>query len=256
MLKTIRHKSIIEIIEKDGYIGTEQITDTFNVSLATARRDLDELESKGLLIRKYGGAESLKDSLFSSGSFIDRQKRAHDEKHKIARSALELIPDNAIIALDSGSTVYELCMLLKEKSGLTIICSDIHSADCLLSGGSENKVYFMGGFLTKDGSSTCDFAEKVLSRIAGIDIFFLSGDGLNAVDGISSFDYGVNELNRSYLKKAKQTIALIDNTKFQRKGFYKVCGLNELDLMILDDKVPDQTIEEIKEKGIPFIIAK
>ena len=59
MLKTIRHKSIIEIIEKDGYIGTEQITDMFNVSLATARRDLDELENKGFLKRKYGGAEFL-----------------------------------------------------------------------------------------------------------------------------------------------------------------------------------------------------
>lgn len=256
MIKSIRHKSIIDTIEKDGFIGTEDIARKYNVSLATARRDLDELEIKGFLRRKYGGAESVNNSLFTPGSFLDRQKKAHDEKLKIAKKALELIPDNAIIALDSGSTVYELCTLLKERSGLTIICSDIHSADCLLSGPSENKVYFMGGFLTKDGSSTCDFAEKLLSRIAGIDIFFLSGDGLDPTDGISSFDYGVNELNRCYLKKAKKTVALIDNTKLQRKGFYKVCGLDELDLIIFDDKLSEHLTDVLKKKGIPYIKAE
>lgn len=256
MLKNVRHKNIIEILERDGFIGTEDISEKFNVSLATARRDLDELENKGILKKKYGGAEAVSDTLFMLGSFTDRQHSSHSEKLRMASLASEMVPDNSIVALDAGSTVYELCTLLKEKNGLTIICSDIHSASCLLSGNSGNRVYFMGGFLTKDGSSTCDFAEKNLSMIAGIDMFFLSGDSASVTDGVSSKDYALNELNRCYFKKAKKTIALIDSTKFQRKGFYRTCGLDELDLLIVDDNLSDETMAELREKGIPFTIAK
>ena len=254
MLKNIRHKNIIEIIERDGFISTEGIAKEFDVSIATARRDLDELEEKGYLSRKYGGEEQ-NGLLHKPSTFSDRQQSSHKEKYYIAKAALKLIPENAIIAMDAGSTVYELCLLLRDRSDLTIICSDIHSAECLLSAGSENKVYFMGGFLTKDGSSTCDFAEKLLSRIAGIDLFFLSGDCISITDGISSYDYGVSQLNRSYANKAKKTIALIDHTKFKSKGFYKICGLEEIDTLIIDKQVSESVIKSIETQHINYIIA-
>jgi len=255
MLKNIRHKNIIEIIERDGFISTEGIAETYGVSIATARRDLDELEEKGFLTRKYGGAELKNGMLLKHSTFFDRQQSSHKEKYDIAKAAVKLIPENAIIAMDAGSTVYELCLLLKDRSDLTIICSDIHSAECLISGNAENKVYFMGGFLTKDGSSTCDFAERLLSKIAGIDLFFLSGDCISITDGISSYDYGVSQLNRCYADKAKKTIALIDHTKFKSKGFYKICGLEEIDTLVIDKQVSGSVIKSIEDQNIKYIIA-
>ena len=88
MLKNIRHKNIIEIIERDGFISTEGIAETYGVSIATARRDLDELEEKGFLTRKYGGAELKNGMLLKHSTFFDRQQSSHKEKYQQYQSNL------------------------------------------------------------------------------------------------------------------------------------------------------------------------
>lgn len=256
MLKNIRHKSIMDAIEADGYISTTDIADKFNISLATARRDLDELEEKGLLKKKYGGAEAVTRPQRTYKNFAYRKHHEHDEKIALAKEAAEMIPENAVIALGAGSTVYEVSAYLKDRSDLTIICSDIHSADRILSEGSGSRVYLIGGFLTQDGSSSCDFSEQLLERITSIDVLIMSSAGISLEDGMSSFVHEISELDRAFLKKAKKVVAVEDHTKFQVKAFYKICNLEDVDVLIVDDKVPADTVREIEARGISVRVAR
>lgn len=102
--------------------------------------------------------------------FTLRQNHFRGSKAAIAAAAVKHIPDGSTIALDAGSTLFEVALLLKEKNNLIVISSDVISANEMLKH-ENNQIYMMGGFLTKDGSSSGDFAENFINRITNIDIF-------------------------------------------------------------------------------------
>lgn len=248
-LKYVRQKEIIEIIQNQGYINAAAAANKFDVSIATIRRDLNQLEKQGLLEKKYGGAKLPTDTAINMLPFALRQSQFRSSKTAIASAALKHIPDCCTIALDAGSTLFELSLLLKERNNLVIISSDVISANELLKH-ENNQVYMMGGFLTKDGSSSGDFAEDFINKITNIDIFLCSCDGAHPKYGISNENLNINNLKVNYMKKARKTIALIDHSKFSQNAFYKMCDFTDVDLLITDSDTPDEILDELRSKGV------
>ncbi len=107
----------------------------------------------------------------------------------------------------------------------------------------------MGGFLTHDGTSNGTFAKEFFNSVAGIDIFLCSADGAHPEEGLSSDESGINDLKKRYIRSARKKIAMIDHTKFQRKGFYKTCNFTDMDLLITDSKTPADIIDKIRRGG-------
>lgn len=253
-MKYARQKELIEIIQNQGYLNAAEAAETFNVSIATIRRDLKQLEHQGLLEKKYGGAQLPPGAPVSMLPFALRQSHFRSSKAAIAAEALRHIPDGSTIALDAGSTLFEVALLLKEKSNLIIISSDVISANEMLKH-EKNQIYMMGGFLTKDGSSSGDFAEDFINKITNIDIFLCSCDGANPKYGISNENPNINNLKKNYMSKALKTIALIDHSKFSQNAFYKMCDFNEVDLLITDSSTPNDILNELKSLGTSIEIA-
>lgn len=254
-MKYERQKNLIETIQTQGYINAAEAAETFGVSIATIRRDLKQLEHQGLLEKKYGGAKLPQDSKFNLLPFAIRQTHRRNDKSAIAAAALKHIPDGSTIALDAGSTVFELSLLLKEKSNLIVICSDIRSASEVLKQ-EGNKVYMMGGFLTPDGSSSGDFAENFIDKITNIDIFLCSCDGADPRYGISNENANMDNLKKNYMSKARETIFLIDHSKFSQNAFYKMCDFADIDLLITDSNAPPEIIAELNESDVTLEIAE
>lgn len=253
-MKYVRQKELIEMVQSTGYINANAAAKKFGVSIATIRRDLDQLEHQGLLEKKYGGAKLPPGTSANILPFALRQSHFHSSKTAIAAAALKHIPDGATIAIDAGSTLFELALLLKEKSNLVIISSDVISANEMLKH-EKNQVYMMGGFLTKDGSSSGDFAEDFIDKITNIDIFLCSCDGAHPKYGISNENLNINNLKINYMKKALKTIALIDHSKFSQNAFYKMCNFAEVDLLITDSATPEATLNELRKSGVNIEIA-
>lgn len=247
-MKVFRQKEIVRILEKKKIINTQEMAKHFNVSIETIRRDLDQLEKQGVLNKTYGGAELRSKAVVSPFPLENRRASAREAKADIAAKAAEYIHGPCTIALDAGSTIFSLCPYLDKIDQLIIVCNDIHTASRLLESG-KNKVYLMGGFLTHDGTSNGTFAKEFFNGVAGIDIFLCSADGANPEEGLSSDEAGINDLKKRYLKSARQKIALIDHTKFLRKGFYKTCNFADVDLVITDNKTPQDIIDKIRRGG-------
>lgn len=254
-LKYVRQKELIDTIQNQGYINAAAAAKKFGVSIATIRRDLNQLEHQGLLEKKYGGAKLPPGSSINMLPFALRQSHFHSSKAAIAAAALKHIPDGATIALDAGSTLFEVALRLNEKNNLVIISSDVISANEMLKH-EKNQVYMMGGFLTKDGSSSGDFAEDFINKITNIDIFLCSCDGANPKYGISNENLNISNLKSNYMKKARKTIALIDHSKFSQNAFYKMCDFSEIDLLITDSATPDEILNELRVTGVNIEIAK
>lgn len=252
-MKSSRQKEIIDLLEVDKIVNTQRLAERFGVSLETIRRDLNHLESMGIIKKVYGGAEFAKESVNPWPSLTVRQASNRTAKAAIAREAIKYVPDNCIVALDAGTTIAEICPYLSGK-GLTVICSDVHSAG-LLSGGNS-RVYMMGGFLSEDGTSNGAFSNDFFSNITEINTFICSSDGVDFENGLTTNGLGINELKRKYLQKAKSRILLADHSKFTQKGAYRVCPLTDINILITDSETPDSVIKKVKELGIRVIVAR
>ena len=249
-MKGYRQQEIVRMLQKEKIINTANLAEHFSVSIETIRRDLDQLEKQGILNKTYGGAELKPQTNVMPSPLESRRSTAADAKAAIAAYAAKYIKGPCTIALDAGSTIYELCPFLNELNQLIIVCNDIHTAAKLLEGG-QNKVYLMGGFLTHDGTSNGTFAKEFFNSVAGIDVFICSADGAHPEEGLSSDESGINDLKKRYIRSAHKKIALLDHTKFQRKGFYKTCNFTDMDLLITDSKTPADIIDKIRRGGTP-----
>ena len=252
-MKSSRQKEILQILERDKVVSAAYLAEFFNVSIATIRRDFDQLEKQCALKKTYGGAELRDPPAPAWPSLSLRINSFAEAKQAIAETALQYIPDHCTVALDSGSTTSELCRLLSARKNLIIICSDLHNAELALTSG--NRIYMMGGFLTTDGTSNGSFAREFLANLGGVDLFISSTDGADPEDGLTTNEAGINELKRQYLKRAKKTIVLVDSSKFRQKGFYKTCDFSDIDLLITDPATPADIVEKIRSFGTQVIVA-
>lgn len=254
-MKSFRQKDITSILEEKGVVVTAELAEQFGVSIETIRRDLDQLEKKGVLKKIYGGAEIKTKPIVGPLPLQSRRETFHDVKVAIALRTAEYVTDNCTVALDAGTTIFELCKFLSKKQDLIVISSDVHSAAELIS--SRNiKVYMMGGFLTPDGTSSGTFAKEFLNNIASIDVFIFSTDGASLEDGLSTDEANINDLKKLYIKKAKKRIAMVDHSKFYKKAFYKMCDFSDIDVLITDSETPSDIIQKIRHLGTTVEIVK
>ena len=248
-MKSFRQNKLLDILQKDKIIKTKVMADYFGVSIETIRRDLDQLESEGIINKIYGGAELRPQAEVAPSPLVARRGSMQPVKAAIAAKTAEYIPNRCTIALDAGSTIYELCPYLNQKEDLVIICSDVHTATRLLEN-TNNKVYLMGGFLTSDGTSKGTFSDSFFDNISRIDIFVCATDGAIPDEGLTCDAAGINDLKKKYMRTAGKRIAVLDHTKFTHSGFYKTCDFNDLDIMITDSGAPEDALKTIKKSGI------
>lgn len=136
-----RRSQLARILVTEGSVKVGVLAERFGVSTETIRKDLIFLEKEGLAKKSHGGA-------VSSGALFERPLAARSmehvaEKAKIARTAVEMIPDGGVAILDAGSTTYQIAKLLTLKKGITILTNSASIAHVL--SGTSNTVFSLGG---------------------------------------------------------------------------------------------------------------
>ncbi|WP_026907841.1 DeoR/GlpR family DNA-binding transcription regulator [Paucisalibacillus globulus] len=232
-----RRKWLLKKIQVNGKVEIDQLSEELDVSAMTIRRDLDQLEEEGKVIRVHGGAVGA-NSLTKETPFLTKEGRNIEQKRMIAQKALSLIQDGQTILLDSGTTTIELARLLKTKNHLTVITNDIKIAAELVD--SKLKVIVTGGELQNDvGALFGPQAHHFLNQIH-VDLFFLGAHAIDLEAGITSPTFEKSLIKQLMIKAAARTWLLADSSKLNQKAFSKVCDLNELKGFITDDGMSEQ----------------
>ncbi len=119
-MKSVRQNGTMKLLLMERSLKTEDLARRLNISVETIRRDINELEAEKVIKKVYGGIELIPDSrrVTEMAEWEARLTNCHTEKVQIASRALEFIPDGATVALDIGTTTYELSNLLTEKQPL------------------------------------------------------------------------------------------------------------------------------------------
>lgn len=250
-----RHQEISEMIKTNGKITIAEITNKYNISDESARRDLRLLEQKGVCKRTYGGAISAQQVSvrppvnrdFDNMSIFDNYK-------EIACVAIGMIQENDTIYLTGGSFGHIMVSLLPKDIHYTVIVNSVDIGK-ELRGYDNIDVYIAGGKMRQSGSLVDSLANEFVSRLH-FDLCFITGAGLTADFGLSNGTDETATFQRTIIKNSRKRCLLIPSTKIGLDSFIKVCDVDVFDSIITDwDCVEDQIVS-IEEKGVKITVVE
>lgn len=257
-MKSDRQNEIMKLLMLRQTIKTEELMDELDVSIETVRRDINDLVRQGLVAKMYGGIRMIQQDfrVTVQESWTNRLQMCRNEKIDIVSRALEFIPDNATIALDTGTTVYEFSRLLGTKKNLTVITNSLNVAS-ELSQNTSHIVYSVGGVLSRGEIVTVGtFACRFIDNFASIDLFICSADGLTPENGITEFNENMVDIKRRMADISDRVVALVDHSKFGRKSLFKSIATDEIDILVTDAGAPTDSLEPFREFGVEVLVAR
>lgn len=254
MLAQERYEEILRLLEKDKIVKVAQLCSIFNVSVETVRRDLEFLEKEGKLKRVYGGAV-LERKLSMEPSYHTRVIGNAREKQSIGKKTAELIHDGETLIIDLGTTTLEVAKHLKDKKDLTIITNCLYIAQELVDVPGY-RVILSGGQLRSEEQSTSGFMSEEFFRTFNVDKTIIGVGGITIEEGITDYHLEETRVRRIMIEKGSQVIAVADHSKFGVKALVNVCPLEDIDVLVTDDKLPKSIIEKFKKQNVNVIVAE
>jgi len=248
-----RKQMILNLLQETEKVTVAYLSELFNVSGATIRSDLRDLENEKLLLRTHGGAMRISKSAFE----IEPQKRgeAAECKEAIAREAVKFIDDGDTIAVDTGSTCYAFAKYLGTKKDLRVVTNDLSIA-ALLDQFEDVTVYFIGGVIRKHynctigGFGTAPFQDLVVDKaIMGTNSFTLA-------KGATTPDVGQAEMKKLLVAISDKVFILGSSDKIGRNSFVTFAESNQIDVIITDGAISKAYKESIEDSGIELVIAE
>ncbi|MBR4995582.1 MAG: DeoR/GlpR transcriptional regulator [Alistipes sp.] len=252
-----RHNFIIKELDSKGSVSVTELSTMLNVSEVTIRKDLTILEENKLLYRAHGKA--IKISPYINDRDVNEKELQYPaEKSAIGRAASRLIEPSDSIIIASGTTVLYFAreIIPNELQGrLTVITPALNVAS-VLAKNHNIEVILLGGIVRGSALSAvgCD-AERMLENFTSSKLF-IGVDGLDLEYGLSTTNLLEANLNRQMIRSTQKTIVLCDSSKFGRRGFSRICAIDEIDQIITDAGIPPHTLAALQQRGIEVTIVE
>lgn len=253
----VRKSRLAEAVRERGFVSVAAMAGELGVSEMTIRRDLDELEREGQLMRTHGGAlapEGVGDhAIDREEPAFDARLRQHQEaKERIAAYAATLIDGSRTVAIDVGTTTYLLAQRVTDRADIKVFTSSLRTASLLSGGACE--VYVPGGQIR--GAEMSISGPTAVAQFGQLwfDIAFIGVSGMTST-GLFDYSFDDSELKQVYLRRASRKVVLCDGSKFHRMSLVQVAGFDGIDLIVTDETPPADIAAALAEKEVAIHIA-
>ncbi len=247
-----RQETVRRTVERRGQATVHELAHELGVSTVTIRKDLAELERRGVLRRVHGGA--VRTEAQDEGSFAYRLRQAPEAKADIARRAARLVADGDSICLDSSTTSYFLAQELLERRELVAVTNGLATATLLLDH-SWATVYIAGGILRRSSRSTL-VSSAVRAAPVGFSGTVTKGFfSLNAIDptvGLSEVSLDEAESKRALATACDQVYVLVDSSKFTALAFHPWLTTDRISGLYTDEGATEEQLAPWRAMGIPI----
>ncbi|KPH11378.1 MULTISPECIES: DeoR/GlpR family DNA-binding transcription regulator [Chryseobacterium] len=246
-----RHSDILKVLDEKDYVLVQDLCEKFNVSSVTIRKDLNYLESLGLLFRNHGGASKYVRYAYEKN--VDEKENINVEaKQSIAKAALQMIQENDCIILASGTTMHYLARMLVNFGRLTVLTSSLRVALELCNNPNINIIQ-LGGEVRKSSTSIVGSISETILKQFSCNKLFLGVDGIDLDFGISTSNAAEAHLNQLMIECSDKVVILADSSKLNKKGFGRIATLDQIDCLITDDGILKEDRKGLEEVGVSVI---
>lgn len=252
MLSQDRQKRIYDLIKKRKSALVTELSEQLGTSLSTVRRDLTEMEERGLVQRVHGGAILVEDN--DEPPVLLRGDQNTEAKHRIGEAAARLVQDGDTIILTAGTTVEAMLTHLAAKRNLTVITNVVNIA-YKLAAYPQITVVVLGGWLRHSEFSLLGhLTQEALKDLYATKIFH-GTYGLDAAYGLTGTYVQEVETDRFLIDAAAQLVVVADASKFNHAGPIRLVPAERIHILITDERVPSSDLQTLKDQGIDVIVA-
>jgi DeoR/GlpR family transcriptional regulator of sugar metabolism len=249
MLKKERHAFILHQVNLHNKVLSASLSTEMDVSEDTVRRDLQELTDEGRIIKVHGGA--LSHSFNYSGNPVVKIY-AHELKKSIAQKAVSLIKDGMFILTTGGTTILEIARMLPQNLKATFISGSV-PAVLEYSQHPNIEVILIGDKVNKNSKITVggDAIAKIKQIKADLCLM-----GVNSIDpghGVTDNDWDVVQVKKAMIESSQKTVCLTISEKLNSFQPIKICGIEDINMLITELSPGDKLLEPYKRSGVDIL---
>ena len=251
MLTSQRKKIIMEKLASEGQVLAKQLSDFFEVSEDTIRRDLREMASEGLLQRVHGGALPASTAVVT---FSERSQIEIAPKRAIAKAAAEMISPGQVVIIDGGTTSAELVKCIPKSLAATVVTHSPSVAMGLVDH-PLIEVIIIGGRLYKHSIvSVGAAAVEAISHI-NADIYFMGVTGVHLTAGLSTGDLEEAYIKRALAARAAEVVVLASSDKLNAASQYTIGEITVANALVVEQDASPELLSQLAQKGISVVRA-
>lgn len=255
-----RKADLAKYIAETGEVTVAELAERFEVSSDTIRRDLDQLDADGLVIRTHGGAVSPTSVPRADTALDIRLRFQASAKEKIGAAAAALIEDNSVIMINAGTTTLALVRHLDEHSGLTVATNSLR-IPAEISPKSFRGLYVFGGSVNPADQKTIGpvaFQTGVGASELDVqcDLVLLGVGAVSIESGYSTSNLEEAAMMNEMMARASRVAILADASKFGRRLFAQVAELGRADYFVTDAEPPAELADALAQGGVQVIVAQ
>ncbi|OBR90645.1 glucitol operon repressor [Clostridium ragsdalei P11] len=251
-MKSKRINQIEEYVLNKNTVTLDTLTDVFNVSKNTIRRDIQELIKRGNIKKVYGGVASNSKLL---SPFNENQIKNTYTNGLIAKAASRFVKDGDIIFIDSGTTTLNMGDFLKDKNNLTIVTNNLNFIiNCLKY--TNLNIISTGGTLNRKTNSFSGIDSLNLLKNYNINKAFMNATGISLTNGVTNSSPLESEIKKIAVKKSSEVFILADYSKFDICSLVTYCNLDDIDYLITDKFPPEAYNQLIEKSSIELIVSE
>ena len=248
LLQHDRQEAIYVLALRHGTVDVADLAARYGVTTETIRRDLSDMQLRGLLRRVHGGAVPA-DRMGHEPMVDARDMVNAEEKLRIARQAIAEVPERGSVIIDSGSTGQRLAHVFPVERDVHVVTNSLVTAVTLSRRGLRELSVLGGTVRTNTLAMVDDSGRSELAHMA-IDVLFISCDGLSFHHGLTT-PYRVEQtLKRAMIVRADRVVAMVDGSKFGNVQMFSFAAFEEIDVLVTDTRVDDAAVEALTDHGV------
>lgn len=230
-MTTPRQQQILELVRESGDVLVEDLASHFGVTPQSIRKDLNALCADRVLTRTHGGARLA--SRIENMSYEARGVLAKAEKQAIGRAVADIIPDNASIILNIGTTTEAVAQALLQHNNLMVITNNINVAT-LFRPYSQHKVIIASGEVrSTDGGIVGQSAEDFINQFK-VDYAVIGSSAIDEEGGLLDFDYREVRVSQAIISNARHVILAADSSKHERSAPVRIGHISQIHTFVTD----------------------
>jgi DeoR family fructose operon transcriptional repressor len=248
-----RRQQIVGTARIDGRVEVSQLAERFGVTQETIRRDLTELEQRGVLRRIHGGAMPV-ERFRTEPAVTDRAAVMANEKQRIAKAAVSYLPPGGTVLVDAGTTTGALAGLMPTDRELTVITHSLTIALTLSTRPNIHLLMLGGRVRHRTLANVDDWALRTLADLA-VDVAFIATNGMSIERGLSTPDVTEAAVKRAIVEAGAQRVLLADHSKLGEEHLVRFCDFSEVDVLVTDDGMAAEDVARLEEAGVQVVLA-
>lgn len=248
-----RRAEIADRATREGRVEVARLAEDFAVTPETVRRDLTDLERRGVLHRVHGGAIPI-GRLRSEPAVAEKAALMAAEKRRIAEAALDYLPRTGTVLLDAGTTTGAVADLLPTDRELTVVTNGLPIAMTLSTRPNLNLLLVGGRVRGRTLAQVDDWALRILDELS-VDVAFIATNGLSVGRGLTTPDPAEAAVKRAMVRAGRQVVLLADHTKLGEEHFVRFADLADLDVLVTDAGIPEADVTAIAAAGVEVVRA-